>query len=179
VDVRVVAATHRNLTQDVSDGRFREDLFYRLNVLPVHVPSLRERISDLPLLATHILGLIGARMDRRVPSLHPDTLRMLTGYPWPGNVRQLENVLERAMVLADGDVLMPSDLPAELQTSQEPTQAILASGDLSIKKASAFIERELIRRALEQTGGNRTHAAKLLEISHRSLLYKLKDLDLG
>jgi len=174
-----VAATHRDLARDVADGRFREDLFYRLNVLPVRVPSLRERISDLPLLSGHVLERISKRMDRKAPTLHPDTLRMLSGYPWPGNVRQLENALERAMVLAESDVLMPADLPPELQTSQEPTQAILASGELSIKKASAFIERELIRRALQQTGGNRTHAARLLEISHRSLLYKLKDLDLS
>ncbi|MGM0574305.1 MAG: sigma-54-dependent transcriptional regulator [Myxococcota bacterium] len=178
VDVRVVAATHRDLNEMVEDGEFREDLFYRLNVLPIHVPPLRERTSDIPLLTRHILERIAQRMGMPRSTVSPQAMKVLMGYPWPGNVRELENVLERAMVLSDGDVIHPEDLPEHLQDARDPVQAWLASGELSVKKACAFIERELIKRALEETSGNRTHAAKLLEISHRALLYKLKDYGL-
>jgi two-component system response regulator AtoC len=178
VDVRVIAATHRNLGEDVAEGRFREDLYYRLNVLPVHAAPLRERASDIPLLAEHILGRIASRMGLAASTLDPAATKLLLAYSWPGNVRELENVLERAMVLSEGSVIQPEDLPTYLKTSGDPVQAIVASGELSIKKAQAFIERELIKRALAETGGNRTHAAKLLELSHRALLYKIKDYDL-
>ena len=179
VDVRVLAATHRDLADDVKTGRFREDLFYRLNVLPIHVPPLRERATDIPLLAEHVLTLIGKRMGVRRPTLHPDAIKVLAGYPWPGNVRELENVLERAVVLSDDELIKPEDLPTQLCHAQDPVQAVLTSGNLSIKKATAFIERELIRRALEETGGNRTRASKLLHLSHRALLYKIKDYGLS
>ena len=179
VDVRVIAATHRDLGEDVSDGRFREDLYYRLNVLPLHVPPVRERPTDIPLLVDHVLASIAERMGITRTTLQPDALRILVSYPWPGNVRELENVLERAIVLSDGDVLRPDDLPSQLNHARDPVQTVLGSGELSIKKASAFIERELIKRALEQTGGNRTRASKLLELSHRALLYKIKDYGLS
>jgi two-component system response regulator AtoC len=178
VDVRVLAATHRDLEAEVKAGNFREDLFYRLNVLPVRVAPLRERTDDIPMLAEHVLGRIADRMKAHRHSLHPDTLKLLMGYPWPGNVRELENVLERAVVLSDSDVLHPADLPVQLQHATDPVQMTLASGELSVKKATLYIERALISRALEKTGGNRTKAAKLLEISHRALLYKLKDYGL-
>ena len=178
IDVRVLAATHRNLEDDVGTGRFREDLFYRLNVLPVQVPALRERTSDIPELAQHVLKEIADRVQMKASTLHGDALKILMGYPWPGNVRELQNVLERAVVLAESDVLMPEDLPAQLRHATDPVQTMLASGELSVKKATAFIEREFIKRALGKTGGNRTHAAKLLDISHRALLYKLKDYGL-
>jgi two-component system response regulator AtoC len=103
---------------------------------------------------------------------------MLLGYPWPGNVRELENVLERAVILSDEDCIRPESLPPHLGRAASPVQVTLASGDLSVKKAAAYVERELIKRALEQTQGNRTHAAQLLEISHRALLYKIKDYGL-
>jgi two-component system response regulator AtoC len=178
VDVRVLAATHRDLEAEVKAGNFREDLFYRLNVLPVKVAPLRERTDDIPLLAEHVLGRIADRMNAHRHSLHPDTLRLLMGYPWPGNVRELENVLERAVVLSESNVLHPADLPVQLQHATDPVQMTLVSGELSVKKATLYIERALISRALEKTGGNRTKAAKLLEISHRALLYKLKDYGL-
>ena len=178
IDVRVIAATHRDLSEMVAEGTFREDLYYRLNVLPVRVPALRERPGDIKLLAEHILTLIAARMGMPPSTLHPTAMRILMGYPWPGNVRELENVLERAVELADDTTLQADDLPVQLSHARDPLQAVLASGDLSVKKATAFIERELIKRALEQTGGNRTHASKLLEISHRALLYKIKDYGL-
>ena len=178
VNVRVLAATHRNLEAEVQEGNFREDLFYRLNVLPIHVPPLRARVEDIPLIAEHILKSIASRMNVAQSSLHPDTMKILIGYPWPGNVRELENVLERAIVLAESSVLQPADLPIQLQHATDPVQVTLGSDELSVKKATLFIERELIKRALERTGGNRTQAAKLLEISHRALLYKIKDYGL-
>jgi len=174
VDVRIVAATHRDLQSAVHDGTFREDLFYRLNVVPIEVPALRDRSTDVPDLVEHILEGTAKRLGRGQVSCEPKVLRLLMGYPWPGNVRELENVLERAVVLSDGSSITEQSLPAALRESTSPAHAFLASDELSIKKASAYIEEELIKRALKETGGNRTHAAKLLEISHRSLLYKLK-----
>ena len=178
VDVRIIAATHRNLTKDVSEGRFREDLLYRLNVLPIVVPPLRDRAGDIPMLAEHILTRIAKRMGIQSATLSSEAHKILGAYPWPGNVRELENVLERAVVLSDGPSLVADDLPEQLRHAQDPVRGSLASGELSIKKATAFIEQELIKRALKRTGGNRTHAAKLLEISPRALLYKIKDYDL-
>ncbi len=178
VDVRLLAATHRNLHEAVAEKRFREDLFYRLNVIPIEVPPLRERVSDLPLLADFILERIAARMGAPKAVLAPDAREVLAGYPWPGNVRELENVLERAVILSDGPTLTAEDLPPHMRQAQSPVQVTLASGDLSVKRAMTFVERELIKRALEQTGGNRTHAAKLLDLSHRALLYKIKDYGL-
>ena len=174
VDVRIVAATHRNLEEAVRQGAFREDLFYRLNVVPIHVPPLRDRTTDIPELVQHILEGTAKRLERPAMSCEPKVLRLLMGYPWPGNVRELENVLERAVVLSDGNTISEDSLPATLRESTSPAHTFLASNELSIKKASAYIEEELIRRALKETNRNRTHAARLLEISHRSLLYKLK-----
>ena len=174
VDVRIVAATHRDLEEAVRKGTFREDLFYRLNVVPIHVPPLRNRAADIPDLVEHILIGIAKRLERAKVSCDPKVVQLLMGYAWPGNVRELENVLERAVVLSDGAVLTAESLPAHLRESTSPAHTYLATDELSIKKASAYIEAELIKRALKVTGGNRTHAAKLLEISHRSLLYKLK-----
>ncbi len=174
VDVRVVAATVRDLAAEVAAGRFREDLLYRLDVLRIHVPPLRERKEDVPLLVEHFLSQFSERFGVDLEGVSPKALRALLAYPWPGNVRELENVLERAVVLADGPWITIDELPDRLREPSEPVQAVLQSGELSIKKAVRFIEAELIRRALEETGGNRTHAAKLLEISHRALLYKMK-----
>ncbi|MFK7987317.1 MAG: sigma-54-dependent transcriptional regulator [Sandaracinaceae bacterium] len=176
-DVRVVAATVRNLTAEVAANRFREDLFYRLNVLPIHVPPLRERTGDVMLLVEHFVERNNERLGTQIRGVDEPAKKQLVAYHWPGNVRELENVVERAMVLADEDVLGLADLPDRLR-EPDPVQAVLASGELSIKKSQRFIEESLIRRALEKTGGNRTRASKLLEISHRALLYKIKDYGL-
>jgi two-component system, NtrC family, response regulator AtoC len=178
VDVQLISATHRDLAKDVAAGRFREDLLYRLNVFPLHVPPLRDRASDIPLLAEFILERIAKRLGMGASVLAPESLKILSAYPWPGNVRELENVLERAVVLSDGPALTPDDLPNQLRHAQDPVRGTLATGELSIKKATTFIERELIKRALKRTAGNRTRAARLLEISPRALLYKIKDYDL-
>jgi two-component system response regulator AtoC len=175
VDVRVVAATVRDLEKEVQTGRFREDLFYRLHVLPIHVPPLRDRKDDLPLLVEHFLEKTNRRLKTSIRGVSPGAMRLLLAHPWPGNVRELENTIERAMVLSDTDFIDEADLPERLRATPSPAQAALASGELSIKKTNRVIEEALIRRALEKTGGNRTAAAKILEISHRALLYKIKD----
>jgi len=175
VDVRVIAATVRDLVDDVDKGLFRQDLFYRLNVLPIHLPPLRERQSDIPLLVDHFLDRFNERLGVGIQAIEPSTMKLLTRYPWPGNVRELENTIERAMVLAESETVGPEDLPERIRESQDKIRMTLASGELSVKKTMRIVEEELIQRALEKTGGNRTRAAELLEISHRALLYKIKD----
>jgi len=175
VDVRIIAATHRDLTAEVAAGRFREDLYYRLNVLPIWVPPLRDRREDIPLLIDHFIQRNNARLGTTVRAVSGEARRLLYEYAWPGNVRELENTVERAMVLAEGDQLTAADLPERIRDVRDPIKLQLASGELSVKKTTRYIEEVLIRRALHRTRGNRTRAAELLEISHRALLYKIKD----
>jgi two-component system, NtrC family, response regulator AtoC len=175
VDVRVVAATARDLAKEVEAGRFREDLFYRLNVLQIPVPPLRERSEDIPELIEYFVDRNNQRLKTAIRGIDVKAHRLLMTHPWPGNVRELENLIERAMVLAEGDLITVDDLPERLRGNTNPITEVLSSGDLSIKKANRVIEEALIRRALEKTGGNRTAAARLLEISHRALLYKIKE----
>ncbi len=175
VDVRIVAATHRDLSAETKAGRFREDLFYRINVLHVHIPPLRERREDVPLLVDHFVARNNARFGTNIRGLDPEARRLMLEYAWPGNVRELENTVERAMVLAESDLIGPDDLPDRVREARDPIQMHLMSQELSIKKTSRIIEEILIRRALQKTKGNRTRAAEILEISHRALLYKIKD----
>jgi two-component system response regulator AtoC len=175
VDVRIITATHRDLTAETKAGRFREDLFYRLNVLPIHVPSLRERREDIPLLIEHFITRNNTRLGTNIRGMDTECRRLLYEYSWPGNVRELENTIERAMVLAEGDQLVAADLAERIREARDPVQMQLASGELSVKKTMRVIEELLIRRALQKTKGNRTRAAEVLEISHRALLYKIKD----
>ena len=178
VDARVIAATVRDLEREVKEGRFREDLFYRLNVLQVNVPPLRDRKEDIVLLVEHFIERTNGRLGTSIRGIEAAATKVLLDYRWPGNVRELENVIERAVVLADGDRIRVDDLPERLREPVDPIQTMLDSGELSIKKTARFMEETLIRRALDKTGGNRTAAAKLLEISHRALLYKIKDYGL-
>jgi two-component system response regulator AtoC len=159
IDVRILAATHRDLAAETAAGRFREDLFYRINVLTIRIPSLRERREDIPILLDHFIARNNIRLSTQIRGLAPDARKVLLEYAWPGNVRELENTIERAMVLAESDLITKEDLPERI----------------SIKKTVRAIEEILIRRALEKTKGNRTRAAEVLEISHRALLYKIKD----
>ncbi len=175
VDVRIITATHRDLAAEAKAGRFREDLFYRINVLPIVIPPLRARKEDINLLIDHFLTRNNARLGTQIRGLTADARKLLLEYTWPGNVRELENTIERAMVLCDGDVIDAHDLPERLREALDPVQVQLATGELSVKKTTAAIEEILIRRALQKTRGNRTRAAELLEISHRALLYKIKD----
>ncbi|RIL05849.1 MAG: hypothetical protein DCC71_08910 [Proteobacteria bacterium] len=174
VDVRVIAATARDLESEVARGGFREDLFYRLNVLRVQVPPLRERREDIPLLVDHFLAQARDALGKPVRGIADDALARLVAYRWPGNVRELENVIERAVILARGDQLGLAELPANV-VHQESAESDAVGGDLSLRRARRAAETEMIRRALRETDGNRTHAARLLGISHRALLYKLKE----
>ncbi|NMB76959.1 MAG: sigma-54-dependent Fis family transcriptional regulator [Myxococcales bacterium] len=179
VDVRILAATIRDLGAEVSAGRFREDLFYRLNVLSVKIPPLRDRPDDIPPLAEHFLARCNAKLGTQVQGLDPAAMKLLVDYSWPGNVRELENLIERAVILCDGDRITPELLTDKIRKAPPAeAPAVPVFSDRSIKKATQIIEVDLIRRALKETGGNRTRAAKLLEISHRTLLYKLKDYGL-
>ena len=175
VDTRIICATHRDLTEEVKQGRFREDLFYRINVLPIFIPPLRARREDIGILIDHFLARNNTRLGTEITGLTPESRKLLLEYAWPGNVRELENTIERAMVLCEGLVLGIEDLPDRIRAALDPVQMQLATGELSIKKTVAAIEEILIRRALQKTKGNRTRAAELLEISHRALLYKIKD----
>jgi two-component system response regulator AtoC len=175
IDVRIITATHRDLLAETKAGRFREDLFYRLNVLPILVPPLRDRREDIPLLIDHFVARNNVRLGTSIRGLDTESRRLLFEYPWPGNVRELENTIERAMVLAEGDQIVAQDLPDRLREARDPVQMQLATGELSVKKTMRIVEEILIRRALQRTKGNRTRAAEVLEISHRALLYKIKD----
>ncbi len=179
VDVRVVAATTRDLQKEVKAGRFREDLFYRLNVVSILLPPLRDRKEDVPVLVEHFIARTNRKLGTRVESASPEAKKALLEYSWPGNVRELENTIERAMVLADGPRIELEGLPDRLRENRDPIRRSLESGELSIKKTTRIIEEELIRRALAKTKGNRTNAAKILEISHRALLYKIKEFGIG
>jgi two-component system response regulator AtoC len=177
VDVRVVAATARDLESDVAEGRFRADLYYRVNVVRIHLPALRERTEDIPELVRHFIDRYNKRLGLRVTGVTAAAMRALVEYPWPGNVRELENCVERAMVLTDGEQIGVEQLPALGPTSRvDPTGTPL---DLSVKRRTEDLERSLIKEALERTRGNRTRAAKVLDLSHRALLYKIRDYGLG
>ncbi len=181
VDVRVLAATHRDLAQEVAAGTFREDLFYRLNVVAVRLPPLRDRSEEIEPLARRFLARHAVRLGLAEKPLSAEALRRLLAWRWPGNVRELENALERALVLSEGEEIDPDALPEELRAAGAPSgpPAAPPEGDLSVKKAQRVLEAELIRRALERTGGNRTRAAELLELSPRALLYKIREYGIG
>jgi two-component system, NtrC family, response regulator AtoC len=179
VDVRIITATHRDLAGEAKAGRFREDLYYRINVLPILIPPLRHRKEDIGILLDHFVERNNTRLGTQIRGVAAAARKVLLEYSWPGNVRELENTVERAMVLCDSDMVELQDLPERLRDSLDPVQVQLATGELSIKKTVAAIEEILIRRALTKTKGNRTRAAELLEISHRALLYKIKDYKVG
>ena len=178
VDVRLVAATARDLEADVADGKFRSDLYYRVNVVRIHLPALRERTEDVPELVRHFIDRFNRRLGLQVEGATAPAMRALMEYPWPGNVRELENVIERAMVLAEGSHLGVEQLPA-LSTAPGPTGGQGSPLDLSVKRRIDALERVLIAEALERTNGNRTRAAKLLDLSHRALLYKIREYGIG
>ncbi len=179
IDVRIIAATLRDLEEDILDGRFRDDLYYRLNVLSLRIPALRERKEDIPLLVQHFIKENNERLGLPVYGIADDALETLKKHPWPGNIRELENCVERAMILTEKDVITLESLPRSISSSENSDDFVeLPDDELSIKRHSRRLEETLIKRALEKTDGNRTHAAKLLEISHRTLLYKLKEYEL-
>lgn len=183
VDVRIIAATLRDIEADILEGRFRDDLYYRLNVVTIELPPLRERKDDILPLAEHFLRENSKKLGLPVRGFSADAIELLMQHNWPGNVRELENCVERAMIMTEGDSITAESLPRALQKEVVSVEAEnlfpeISDKDLSIKKHARLLEKDLISRALKKTRGNRTHAAKLLEISHRALLYKLKDYGL-
>lgn len=173
VDVRIVAATHRNLLAMVEDGTFREDLYYRLAVIPLTMPPLRERAADIPELAARFFDRFRRQMGRDELEMPDGLLRHFTAYRWPGNVRELENVMERMVVLTRGPRLTADDLPEALRREAPALDAIhleVPAGGISLEA----VERELVHRALEQSGGNQTRAAELLDISRKQLIYRME-----
>ncbi len=175
VDVRIVAATNKELAKEAKNQRFREDLYFRLNVLSLTIPALRERREDIPLLVEHFIGRFNEKLGTSITGIDPRAMQILTEFSWDGNVRQLEHAMERAMVLCESTVIQLQDLEPRIREPADPIAAELDKGNYSIKKTVRIVEEILIRRALEKTKGNRTRAAELLEISHRALLYKIKE----
>lgn len=179
VDVRVIAATNRDLEGMVHQGEFREDLYYRLAVVPIHLPPLCRRQEEIPDLVYHFLQRHRERLGVKVTAISPGAMEGLLQYPWPGNIRELENLLERIVVLAEGTEIEVGDLPEDVLHPRPDRAPIdISDHDLSVKRHSAELERVLIRRALERTGGNKTQAAELLELSPRALRYKIQDYGL-
>jgi two-component system response regulator AtoC len=172
VDVRLISATHQDLAQMVEGGRFREDLYYRLNVIPLPLPPLRDRPGDIPLLAYHFLRRYAAQSGKAVQGIAPAALELLEAYPWPGNVRELQNVLERAVVLAEGETVTASELPATLRLPQKaPTAAV--SDHLTLKKAKQHwvesFEREYLIALLKKHQGNISQAAKTAGVDRKTV----------
>ena len=171
VDARIVAATNRNLEAAVKEGGFREDLYYRLNVVPLHLPPLRERGDDIPLLTDHFMAEFSAQHHRQPKEISRQAMRLLRFYAWPGNIRQLRNLMERLMVTVKSAMIEPEHLPEEVQASREDARTMVVSLGSPLKE----IEREAIRRTLVEVTNHREKAAKLLGISLRALHYKIKE----
>jgi len=173
VDVRVIAATNKELSKEIREGRFREDLFYRLNVIPIHLPPLRERKEDIPSLANHFLALYDEKNKKDIREISPKALDLLVRYDWPGNIRELENCLERAVIVARGEIIAPADLPTTIQNlpaGKQESEIAFPAG-ISLQEA----EKALILKTLEDAGGNRSRAAEILGINRRTLQMKLKE----
>jgi DNA-binding NtrC family response regulator len=204
VDVRLVTATNRDLLQEIAAGAFREDLFYRLNVVPIHIPPLRDRREDIPLLTDHFIAKFNERLRKQIEGISPDATERLVAHPWPGNIRELENLMERTVLFCEGPQIGVADLPPEIghltpvalptgaSAAPSPSPSPSPSDDgargtgtpagSSLKEAvraqTERVERELIQRALDETGGNVTQAARKLKISRKSLQTKMKEFGL-
>jgi len=176
VDVRLIAASNREVAKAVADGVLREDLFYRLNVIPIHLPPLRERREDIPLLVAHFVRRLSAELGRPVRSVTPEALAILETYRWPGNVRELENVIERALVLGSGDRLDAPGLPPDLRRPRDVQDVAveIPEDGLDLEATLSQIEHRYIQTALARTGGVQTRAAELLRVSLRQIRYKLQ-----
>lgn len=173
VDVRVIAATNKDLGKEIKEGRFRDDLFYRLNVIPIHLPPVRERKEDIPALANHFLSLYREKNKKEIKEISPKALDLLIRHDWPGNIRELENCLERAVIVARGELIAPADLPPAIQNlpaGKEDAEIPFPAG-ISLQEA----EKALILKTLEDAGGNRSRAAEILGINRRTLQMKLKE----
>jgi two-component system response regulator PilR (NtrC family) len=181
IDVRVIAATNRDLAEEVKAGRFREDLFYRLNVIAIRLPPLRERKDDIPMLIEHFVQRFAVDQQKDVSGFAPDALRSLLDYRFTGNVRELENIVERAVTLSDGGAMGVSVLPPEVSqvADGQPGPVRITGDDFSLEKTLDAIEKRLLEEALEKTGGRKKKAAALLGLTFRSLRYRLDKHGLG
>ncbi|MBN1350210.1 sigma-54-dependent Fis family transcriptional regulator [candidate division KSB1 bacterium] len=174
VDVRVIAATNKDLKALVSDGKFREDLYYRLHIIPITIPPLRERKDDIPVLITHFLKKLSVELHKPNLKLEADALQALAGYDWPGNVRELENILERAAVLCEHQCIRLSDIPPLHEEGLMNHPSLLEGDSLELNSTLGRIEKQFIEKALEKSNGNKTKAAQLLGIKTSALYYKLE-----
>ena len=179
VDVRVVSATHRDMKTEVAAGRFREDLFYRLHVVPVEVPPLRERREDVAPLVAHFIAKLGPRTNPAVRGIDDAALARLTSYAWPGNVRELENVIEQSLVFAEGERIGVAALPASMKTVTPDNALALPTGDMSLPEILEDLERQLIQKAYDKAGGVKTECARLLGLKTSALYYKLEKYGIG
>jgi two-component system response regulator HydG len=179
VDVRVLSATHRDLKAEVAAGRFREDLFYRLHVVPCFVPPLRERKDDIPRLCAHFIAKLGPRTNPAIRGLTEAALARLCTYNWPGNVRELENVIEQALVFAEGDTIDVGALPPVVRGGLPDNALALPGGEMSLPDLLEDLERQLIQRAYDKSGGVKTETARLLGIKTSALYYKLEKYGIG
>ena len=174
VNVRIIAATARDLKKEVEKGHFRDDLFFRLNVVEIHIPPLRERKADIPLLARHFIRQFAVREGCEAPLLSSKAVDRLQSYHWPGNVREMLNFIDKTMIFLQGNEITPENLPWEVRRENRSDR-----NTYSLKEAVRRMEKEYIQKALNVTNGNKTMAARLLEISLRSLQYKLAEYDLN
>ncbi|HEY0634426.1 MAG TPA: sigma-54 dependent transcriptional regulator [Gammaproteobacteria bacterium] len=176
-NVRIIAATHRDLYAQVQRGTFREDLYYRLNVVPLELPPLHQRSDDILLLLDHLIGEVATRYGLEAPRFSPEALALLRSYRWPGNVRELRNFCERMVVLLAGREIQPGNLPREMQLAAVERANPFALPDSGLRLEE--LEQSLIRQALDKTQGNRSRAARLLGLSRDTLLYRLKKYAIG
>ncbi|HET6284781.1 MAG TPA: sigma-54 dependent transcriptional regulator [Polyangia bacterium] len=179
VDVRVISATHRDIKADVDSGRFREDLFYRLHVVPCFVPPLRERKEDIPRLVAHFIDKLGKRTNPNVRGIDDAAMARLHTYQWPGNVRELENVIEQALVFSESDKIGVAALPGSLRGGEAANTLAVPSGEMSLPEILEDLERQLIQKAYDETGGVKTETARLLGIKTSALYYKLEKYGIG
>ena len=179
IDVRVIAATSKNLEDETKNGTFREDLFFRLNVMPIQLPLLKDRPEDIPILSQHFIDRFNISLKKDIKGITPAAMSILLKHHWPGNVRELGNVIERAVVLAEETILVPENFPLDLGESSEREKVEDFFDGYSLKAARKILEKRLITKALQAKNGNRTKAARILEISHPSLLSKIKAYDIN
>ena len=188
VDVRLIAATNRNLELEIEAGRFRKDLYYRLAVVPIVLPALRERLTDIPMRTHHFIEKYNRKLNKKIEGISDEALALLQAYAWPGNIRELENLMERVLLFADGPKIAAKDLPDQIrQAAAEMPPPSMATPDGApaetglkdiVRMKAAALEKDLIAKALEETGGNVTRAARLLQISRKSLQTKMKEFGL-
>jgi transcriptional regulator with PAS, ATPase and Fis domain len=174
VDIRVISTSNRDIKSFIQQGRFREDLYYRLKVIDVELPPLRERKEDISLLVQHFIGKFNAEMNKRTSGVSEPALRVLMNHPWPGNVRELENVIQRAVTLSQQETILPEDLPSSmLEPHEENLMDKILRENLSLDQ----LEKEYIRRILIQTGGNKSKAAEILGLDRKTLYRKIQETE--